>query len=129
MIDKERAKILAKAFEDMAVEEITTAYKENNMPEKKYAIVRADKFCPRALERNYKLKCIGSLHCDKCDLRKKYGDTKKQMILKVAQVLFEAKLEIYKNVYGIIPNDKFMKDIYAKQLKVAKKIIEFLGVK
>lgn len=27
----------------------------------RYAIVRADRFCPRALERNYNLKCIGSL--------------------------------------------------------------------
>lgn len=98
------------------------------MTEKRYAIVRVDKFCPRDLERNYKLKCIGSLHCDKCEIKKIYGDTKEQLTMKVAQVLFKGKLEIYKNVYGIIPNDKFMKEIYIKQLKVAKKIVEFLGI-
>ena len=87
---------------------------------KRYAIVRADKFCPRALERNYNLKCIGSLHCDKCDLRKKYGDTKKQMILKVAQILFKnAPKETYQPRY-IEQREKI--------LKVAKEIVEFLGV-
>lgn len=88
---------------------------------KRYSIVRVDGECPKGFNEDIYCKWCGN--CGRL-----YGDTKKQMILKVAQVLFEAKLEIYKNVYGIIPNDKFMKDIYAKQLKVAKKIVEFLGV-
>ena len=87
---------------------------------KRYAIVRADKFCPRALERNYNLKCIGSLHCDKCDLRKKYGDTKEQFISKVEQIIrrpiqkgdLELKSKGFK--YGV--------------RRLAKEIVEFLGV-
>lgn len=103
-------------------------------PQKRYSIVRVDGSCPMNIEKQLDeierdemfSRCKDlTMNCKDC----RYGDTKEQMILKVAQVLFEAKLEIYKNVYGIIPNDKFMKDIYAKQLKVAKKIIEFLGIK
>ena len=93
---------------------------------KRYAIVRADKFCPRALERNYNLKCIGSLHCDKCDLRKKYGDTREQLIKKVAQALFKRKKKLCE--YNFNPNDEFMKIIYSECLEQAKEIIEFLGV-
>ena len=100
------------------------------MTEKKYAIVRVDN-CPSKFEKGFNdyFVCDGrgkdmrlgadKINCKNC----RYGDTKEQMVKKMAQVLFEAKLEIYKNVYGIIPNDKFMKDIYAKQLKVAKKIV------
>lgn len=84
------------------------------MTEKRYVIVRVDKFCPRDLERNYNLKCIGSLHCDKCDLRKKYGDTKEQLIKKVAQAL-----ELCMNKgYRTITSEEY-----------AKEIVEFLGVK
>lgn len=101
------------------------------MTEKKYAIVRVDGKCPDEFEKinlDYVCRNISCYQGKECS-KNFYGDTKEQVIKKVAQVLFEAKLEIYKNVYGIIPNDKFMKDIYAKQLKVAKKIVEFLGVK
>ena len=94
---------------------------------KRYAIVRVDKFCPRDLERNYKLKCIGSLHCDKCDLRKKYGDTKEQTIKKVAQAI-ERKLKKGLILRNIKINETYniQKTISAKA--VAKEIVEFLGV-
>lgn len=83
------------------------------MTEKRYVIVRADKFCPRALERNYNLKCIGSLHCDKCKIKKNYGDTKEQLIRKVAQAL-----ELFmKKEYRTITLEEY-----------AKFIVEFLGV-
>ena len=88
--------------------------------DKRYAIVRADKFCPRALERNYNLKCIGSLHCDKCDLRKKYGDTKEQMILKVAQIRFKQETQ-----YG---SKDMLKAVYNMCYRQAKEIVEFMGV-
>ncbi len=105
----------------------------------RYAIVRVDKdyylnSCPAGFEEiNNDFVCSYkesktysiSINCKKC----RYGDTKEQLIRKVAQVLFKERLEIYKKVYGIIPNDKFMKETYIKQLKVAKKIVEFLGVK
>ena len=95
---------------------------------KRYAIVRADKFCPRALERNYNLKCIGSLHCDKCDLRKKYGDTKEQMVKKVATAIFRSEVKSYKKYYGINPMRIITRDAETKCLKIAKEIVEFLGV-
>lgn len=85
------------------------------MAEKRYVIVRADRFCPRDLERNYNLKCIGSLHCDKCDLRKKYGDTKEQLIKKVATVFSMEKIIV-------------AKDLNEYKYKLAKEIVEFLGV-
>lgn len=103
------------------------------MAQKRYAIVRVDNRCPVEEEENIYLTdrikmfpCFNDkrLSCKKCN----YGDTKEQLVMKVAQVLFKEQLEIYKKVYGIIPNDKFMKEIYIKQLKVAKKIVEFLGV-
>ena len=93
--------------------------------DKRYAIVRADKFCPRALERNYNLKCIGSLHCDKCDLRKKYGDTKEQMVKKIAQILFQ---ESPHNVLYTNPDKVVNEFFYNDCLKTATKIVEFLGV-
>ena len=77
---------------------------------KRYAIVRVDKFCPRDLERNYNLKCIGSLHCDKCDLKKKYGDTKEQLVMKIAQALEQNCFKCSGFVH------------------LARKIVEFLGV-
>lgn len=80
---------------------------------KRYALVRVDKFCPRALERNYNLKCIGSLHCDKCDLKKTYGDTKEQLVRKVEQAL---ELCMRKG-YRTITSEEY-----------AKFIVEFLGV-
>lgn len=88
------------------------------MAEKRYAIVRADKFCPRALERNYNLKCIGSLHCDKCDLKKTYGDTKEQFTRKI-----ETAIEIAINRYeeGKIKGRN-------KNRQCAEIIVEFLGV-
>ena len=99
------------------------------MKDKRYAIVRVDKFCPRDLERNYKLKCIGSLRCDKCEIKKKYGDTKEQLIKKVAQVFFRRKLKVYKKVLGgEFLSKKDLKRIYEKCLEVAKEIVEFLGV-
>lgn len=85
---------------------------------KRYAIVRADKFCPRDLERNYKLKCIGSLHCDKCEIKKKYGDTKEQLIKKVAQAIKKGTEDRTGN-YGY--SLKFYEPI-------AKFVVEFLGV-
>lgn len=99
------------------------------MAEKRYVIVRADRFCPRDLERNYNLKCIGSLHCDKCDLRKKYGDTKEQMILKVAQVMLRKFIANYL-MNGVKPKlaDEQIQIVYKNYLEIAKEIVEFLGV-
>lgn len=78
------------------------------MEKPRYSIVRVDKFCPKDLERNYKLKCIGSLHCDKCKIKKNYGDTKENLIAKVKQVITRR--------YQVTLED------------LATEIVEFLGV-
>lgn len=60
---------------------------------------------------------ICSGNCNKCD----YGDTKEQLVTKVAQILFKnAPKETYQPRY-IEQREKI--------LKVAKEIVEFLGVK
>ena len=95
---------------------------------KRYSIIRVDKFCPRDLERNYNLKCIGSLHCDKCDLKKKYGDTKKQMIKKVATAMkIAVKKATKKNIFIVYDEEKIPVCIFIENV-LAKKIVEFLGV-
>lgn len=88
----------------------------------KYAIVRVNKFCPRDLERNYKLKCIGSLHCDKCKIKKNYGDTKEQLIAKVKQAIERIVQQRYIEV-----NYRNFKMSYTTK-SLAKEIVEFLGV-
>ena len=116
------------------------------MSEKKYAIVRIDTNCPMELEKqldeterdamfgkcqdlNFNLDL--NMSCDKCP----YGDTKEQLIMKVAQVLFKEKIKLYMKIFGVKTFgedslDKKWKRIYLKEaLKEATKIIEFLGVK
>lgn len=93
--------------------------------EKRYSIVRVDDRCPVEVEENIYLidrikmfPCFNDkrLSCKKCN----YGDTKEQMILKVAQILFKnAPKETY------LPRYLEQK---RKILEVSKKIVEFLGV-
>lgn len=79
----------------------------------RYAIVRVDKECPSHYENiNNDFVCADIpehyvKHCKNC----RYGDTKEQLIRKVAQVLRTKRA-----LFGIID----------KQL--AKEIVEFLGV-
>jgi hypothetical protein len=94
---------------------------------KRYAIVRVDNVCPNIHDIHYKFVCENSNNfknekCNNC----RYGDTKEQLVRKIAQALFRRKKKLCE--YNFNPNDKFMKEISAKQLKVAKKIVEFLGV-
>lgn len=91
----------------------------------RYAIVRVDGFCPLKLER--KLNCDNRL-CEDCKLIKNYGDTKEQLILKVAQAI-KRKLKrglILRNT-KINETYNIQKTISAKA--VAKEIVKFLGVK
>lgn len=86
------------------------------MAEKRYAIVRVDYKCPQDLEEDIK-RCVGE-HCKNC----RYGDTKEQLIRKVAQAIVK---RYFKNFSG----SKFCIDImYREYLEVAKEIVEFLGV-
>jgi hypothetical protein len=93
---------------------------------KRYAIVRVDGICPLYLEqRTYKCE-MGNFTCEKCYT---YGDTKEQMILKVAQVIFKRKIKAFKKVVGVeISSKKDLKQIYEKCLETSKEIVEFLGV-
>ena len=75
---------------------------------KKYAIVRVDKLCPTAVEE--KFLCVRKT-CRKCE--DNYGDTKEQMIKKIAQAL-----------KGTLWNDR--KGMSYEE--ISKEIIEFLGV-
>lgn len=104
------------------------------MNKKRYAIVRVDERCPVEEEEDISLvdrikmfPCFNDkrLSCKNC----RYGDTKEQLIKKVAQVFFRRKLKVYKKVLGgEILSKKYLKRIYEKYLEVAKEIVEFLGV-
>ena len=90
---------------------------------KRYAIVRIDN-CPSKFEKGFNdyFVCDGrgkdmrlgadKINCKKCN----YGDTKEQLIRKIAQVFSMEKIIVAKTL-----------DEY--KYKLAKEIVEFLGVK
>lgn len=85
------------------------------MAEKRYSIIRADNICPEYVE---DFKCHfpdNSVECMKCN-HHRYGDTKEQLVMKVAQVIAKCRLE--KETNGIM---------YSWEDE-ARKIIEFLGI-
>lgn len=89
------------------------------MSEKRYSLVRVDnkkegKLCP--LFENEKL-CNIEKNCWNCKIKYQYGDTKSQLILKVAQVL---KREL---------SDTFKNTLHLSYKELAKEIVEFLGIK
>lgn len=97
---------------------------------KRYAIVRVDNgWCP--LLESDEL-CDTAEDCFSCKIKTRYGDTKEQMILKVAQVLLREELEWYRENLDIIPKGKIdeplVRNLYERCLDKAKKIVEFLGV-
>ena len=85
---------------------------------KRYAIVRVDNtWCPNKFENidnrfvcDSRRKNIKYVHCERC----RYGDTKEQLVRKVAQAL-----------KGTLWNDR--KGLTYEE--IATKIVEFLGVK
>lgn len=93
---------------------------------KRYVIVRVDEGCPLCdINIGNINACKISKSCQNC----RYGDTKEQLIRKVAQVLFIRKMKAYKKILGITPKDKKdLKQVYEKCLETAKEIVEFLGV-
>ena len=96
------------------------------MSKTRYAIVRVNFVCPNTYEGiSYKFVCqnngpIKNFQCEKC----RYGDTKEQLIRKVAQVLFKKFMKTNSRFKGL------KKIQVAKRLayKLAKEIVEFLGV-
>ena len=96
---------------------------------KQYAIVRVDNSCPAMSDG---LGCIISrnmFHCKCGEDIKNYGDTKEQLIRKVAQPLFQREIELW---YEHFPDEKPDKEItetlYKNCIEQATKIVEFLGV-
>lgn len=112
------------------------------MTEKRYAIVRVDMIerkdshdfvCPEHFEgingrfvcaSHYGKKYFPFAHCEDC----RYGDTKKQLVRKIAQVLFRRKVKLYKKVWGCDMGSIEKKDQYKQCLEIAESIVEFLGV-
>ena len=94
---------------------------------KRYAIVRVDNRCPVEEEEDIYLidrikmfPCFNDkrLSCKNC----RYGDTKEQLIKKIAQVMLRRFKRIYKGKFITV-------EMAEKQyLEVAKEIVEFLGV-
>lgn len=93
--------------------------------DKKYAIVRVDDKCPLVTEDNFY--CSEYLQKDKCKKCKEIrGDTKEQMIKKVAQVIKSN----YDNIFATADAPlAVILDIITESYKdLAKEIVEFLGV-
>lgn len=90
-------------------------------PQKRYSIVRVDNgWCP-LLESN-KL-CDTAKDCFSCKIEKRYGDTKKQMIQKILQAII---IDIVKTAK--VNDKKTIQILYKANYKLAKFIVEFLGV-
>ena len=96
------------------------------MTEKRYAIVRVDNKCP-AYE-NINLCNEENTTCEDCKANNNYGDTKEQLIKKVAQVIFKAKLERYRQVWKCECSEMEKRERYNDSLILAIRIVKFLGV-
>ena len=97
---------------------------------KRYAIVRIDNQlrCPTNLDDD-KFKCPfpEGFSCVKC--AKINGDSKEQLVKKIAQVIYKEKIEWYKKRIMVHTISKFYcRNAYDSALQVAAKIVEFLGV-
>lgn len=90
------------------------------MTEKRYAIVRVE--CPPKNEIDAQFVCFpNDNNCSGC----RYGDTKEQMVLKIAQVLIREVLADIK----IKVDKRTLEELTKMQRQSAEKIIDFLGVK
>lgn len=94
----------------------------------RYAIVRVDNSCPAMLDDFGCIVARNMLHCKCGEDTKNYGDTKEQLIRKVAQVLFRRRLDLYKLIWGGVPSKTEAERYYEVRLEIAKEIVEFLGV-
>ena len=98
--------------------------------EKRYAIVRVDDRCP--VENEEEIYLVDRVVMFPCFLDKRlsckncrYGDTKEQLIRKVAQII---KRELKGNCVAGLKDTVFVMKWCVVE-KLAKKIVEFLGVK
>ena len=94
------------------------------MAEKRYTIVMVNKvkLCP--IYEGITGFCRNS-GCDDCKMKENYGDTKEQLMLKIAQAIFK-KI----NAFGGKWQNKIWTEADKRySYKLAKQIVEFLGVK
>lgn len=86
------------------------------MSKQRYAIIKVE--CPPKNEIDAQFVCYpNDNNCGGC----RYGDTKEQLVRKVAQVRFRQETQ-----YG---SKDMLKAIYNMCYRQAKEIVEFLGVK
>lgn len=101
-------------------------------PQKRYAIVRVDGHCPNRFEavlNESVCKMDKNGECYSRCSESRYGDTKEQLIRKIAQAMFKRQIKTFKRVFGgEFPSKKYVKQIYKHYLEIAKEIVEFLGV-
>lgn len=105
------------------------------MAEKRYSIVRVDDNCPFMQEKldfsscSKMFNCDKFIRCEKCEHNCRYGDTKEQMVRKVAQTMLRKFLKGY---LGNAMQPKLAKEqieiVYKNYLEIAKEIVELLGV-
>lgn len=92
---------------------------------KRYSIVRVDRQCPEYREEDFVCPYPDKKEeCLKCE-QYRYGDTKEQMVRKIAQILFQ---ESPHHVLYTNPDKTVNEFFYNDCLKTATKIVEFLGV-
>ena len=91
---------------------------------KRYAIVRVDNKECSIKNKAVIRRCLSTdILCKDC-----YGDTKEQLIRKIAQVIFKVKLARFRQVWKCECNEMEKKGRYIDSLVLARKIVEFLGV-
>lgn len=93
----------------------------------RYALVRVDgtRYCPSRYEKiNRDFVCAGLPYCYKC----RYGDTKEQLVRKIAQALLIDQIERYRKAPNCDVNKTIVKHESRICLEKARKIVEFLGV-
>lgn len=89
--------------------------------ENRYSIVRVERECPEYREEDFRCPYPDKKEeCLKCE-QYRYGDTKEQLIRKVAQIRFKQETQ-----YG---SKDMLKAVYNMCYRQAKEIIEFLGVR
>lgn len=103
----------------------------------RYSIVRVENNCPRDVcgEEDFcflsKGKTLEDM-CDYCDFLDEkiiIGDTKEQLIKKVAQALLIDEIERYRKAPNCDVNQTIIEHESRICLEKARKIVEFLGVK
>lgn len=99
------------------------------MSNKRYTIVRVDNCCPAMLDDFGCSIARNILHCKCGEDTKNYGDTKEQLIKKVAQALLIDEIKRYRKAPNCDVNKIIIEHESRICLEKAQFIVEFLGIK